>query len=160
MRRLQTGANAKTLIFGQPRNIMQSRANLMNDEEDVAFMPGDLRADRATSTAQIDQLKLEFDTLRAIYLQNMNITDTLYQPERPVAADRFALMGPMLRFVEEERSKLEYIMKTYYNLTVIFERLFTASITDRTAEFALLLQYSQLGLLNEQDLRIRALRLV
>ena len=134
MRKLQSGPGIKTLLHGFVRNPEGAKAELNSEDSTVSILPGELKVDRMTETSGTQALKTEFDILLALYFADMNITDTAYQPDRPVASDRYLTMGPMLRAVEEYRREIREIM-SIWGMEVEYEKLYTMSVADRRMEY-------------------------
>lgn len=157
---LQSGAGVKTLVLGNVRSAAQTKAALNNDD-DVTVVPGDdVRVDRGTSTAAVTQLQSEFDRLQALYYSAMTVIDTAYQPGRPVASDRYALMGPMLREVERLRGLVNQALQQLTGQTATFEQLYMTPVEDRTKEFDLLERAEARSILEPGEFKAKARRLI
>ncbi len=136
IRKQQTGPNAKTYIKGFVRNVQAAKQEMTSDEY-LGVIPGDWNLDRGTNTDAIEQLQSEYLLLLRLYYQHLTVTDIAYQPDRPSGADRYLLVGPMLRMIEVQRKKLNEIL-AFFDAYATFERMTTAPVADRLLELQLL----------------------
>lgn len=153
-----TGAAMKALVHGYIRNAGMAKDQLNNDEF-VAVLPGDLRVDRMSETGVLDSLRAEFDMKLPLYLASMNIADMAYKPDRPVGQFLTLLMEPMMRYVEETRTRVRDVLEIF-GASIEFEKIFISSVQDRTAEFLLLQQARAADVITAQEFKDKAARLV
>jgi hypothetical protein len=156
--RLQGGVNAKTIIAGYLGNVEQAHDELARNDRDVALFPTGATVNRVASTAAIDQLMREFDTLLPLYLRRLHILQ-LTGDERLSGVSRRLAMAPMLAFVESVRRQIAEVLGQL-GIGITFERLRLDSIEERAQKYALLKLMRDDAVLEPKEFQSAALQLV
>jgi hypothetical protein len=121
LERLQSGINAKTLIFGYIGDTGQASTELRRADRDVALLPGEARADRVASTAQIDQLISEFHLKLDRFMRTVHM---VYVSDKSHVTDGRTVwqVVPMVSYTSKLQDHAERILKQV-GITVQFVKM-------------------------------------
>jgi hypothetical protein len=103
--RMQSGVNAKTIISGYVGSVEQAHSELRRADRDVALFPSGATVHRVASSAAIDQLMREFETLLPLYLRRLHFVHIAADNQLSGVSRRLA-MAPLLAFVAKLRGQL------------------------------------------------------
>lgn len=145
---LQTGINSKTLIFDLEGNTDQASAELNRPDRNIAAISA-RGVSRVASTAQVDQLKTEFDLRLSLYLKTVHIVELEDKTHITEARTRLRLT-PMLAFIETIRDRLEELF-ALAGQKITFRRIQVEAVAERAAQYTFLKQLRTDGVLSDNN---------
>lgn len=151
IRQLQSGVNSKTIITGLQGNMDQASFELNRRDKNVAALNSGASVYRVASTAQIDQLKTEFDLILGLYLRAVHIM-TMEQKTHITEWTSRLNVAPMLVFVQDVQNQIARVLNAC-GVTITFQKINVEAMAERVAKYGLLKLKRDDAVLEQQEFK-------